>query len=120
LLFNKMPRPDNKHGRHAAGGRAGILGVNKETAARADHPAFDRHLFLVLACIALVYAFLAGLRTVADPDTGWQVATGRWVTQHHQVPSVDVLSYTVQGQPWIYPVGAGVIFYLAFLTGGYT
>jgi tetratricopeptide (TPR) repeat protein len=83
-----------------------------------DHP-FERRWFLVLACIALVYALLAGLRTVADYDTGWQVATGRWVVQHHHVPSVDVLSFTAQGQPWIYPVGAGVIFYLVFLIGGY-
>jgi tetratricopeptide (TPR) repeat protein len=94
--------------------------MNSETAVQADHSAFQRRWFLVLACIVLVYAFLAGLRTVADPDTGWQLATGRWVVQHHKVPSVDVLSYTVQKHPWIYPVGAGVIFYLAFLMGGYT
>ena len=73
----------------------------------------------MLACLALIYAFLAGLRTVADLDTGWQLATGRWVVQHHHVPSVDVLSYTAHGEHWIYPVGAGVIFYIAFLLGGY-
>ena len=49
----------------------------------------------------------------------WQIATGRWVVQHHHVPSVDVLSYTAQGQPWVYPVGAMVVFYLAWLAGGY-
>ena len=86
----------------------------------AGRPASDRRWVLLLASIALIYACLAGLRTVADYDTGWQLATGRWVVQHHHIPSVDVLSYTVQGQSWIYPVGAGVIFYLAFLIGGYT
>ncbi|HEY5175681.1 MAG TPA: tetratricopeptide repeat protein [Terriglobales bacterium] len=115
-----MPRLDKKHGRKAEQGRVASLGVSSATAVRADPPAFQRRWFLVLACIALVYAFLAGLRTVADYDTGWQLATGRWVVQHHQIPSVDVLSYTAQGQPWTYPVGAGVIFYLAFLMGGYT
>src|SRR5208282_620858 len=45
--------------------------------------------------------------------------TGRWVVQHHSIPSVDVLSYTAWGQPWIYPVGAGIIFYVAYLLGGY-
>ncbi len=79
----------------------------------------ERRVFLILAGLALIYAFLAGLRTVSDLDTGWQLATGRWVVQHHHVPSVDVLSYTAQGEHWIYPVGAGVIFYLAFLIGGY-
>jgi tetratricopeptide (TPR) repeat protein len=62
---------------------------------------------------------LAGLRTVSDLDTGWQLATGRWVVQNHQVPSSDVLSFTAYGEHWLYPVGAGVIFYLAFLLGGY-
>jgi tetratricopeptide (TPR) repeat protein len=93
---------------------------NGTAAARADPAEFDRRWFLVLACIALIYASLSGLHTVAEYDAGWQMATGRWVVQHHQIPSVDVLSYTAQGQPWIYPVGAMVIFYLAFLAGGYT
>ena len=75
--------------------------------------------FAVLATIALVYAALAGLRTVSDTDLGWQLATGRWVAQHHQIPSVDVFSYTAQGEPWIYPVGAGLVFYAACLLGGY-
>lgn len=78
-----------------------------------------RRLFLVLAAIALVYAFLAGLRTLADPDLGWQMATGRWVAQHHRVPAVDVFSYTASGQPWIYPVGSQLAFYIAYLLGGY-
>ncbi len=80
----------------------------------------SRRLFLVLAFLALAYAFLAGLRTLQDFDLGWQLATGRWVAQHHQIPSVDVFSYTAQGEPWVYPVGAGLVFYVAYLLGGYT
>jgi tetratricopeptide (TPR) repeat protein len=76
-------------------------------------------LFVVLATIALVYAALAGLRTVSDNDLGWQLATGRWVAQHYNIPSVDVFSYTAQGEPWIYPVGSGLVFYGAYLLGGY-
>lgn len=78
-----------------------------------------RRLFLVLGTIAVVYAVLAGLATVADPDLGWQMATGRWVAQHHHVFSTDVFSYTASGTPWIYPVGAGLIFYGAYLLGGF-
>jgi tetratricopeptide (TPR) repeat protein len=74
---------------------------------------------VILAAIALIYAFLAGLRTLSAPDLGWQMATGRWVIQHHSVPSTDVFSYTAQGQPWIYPVGAGLVFYGAYLLGGF-
>src|SRR5215469_1843538 len=84
-----------------------------------ENPTFERQLFILLSCIALLYAFLAGLRTVSDHDLGWQMATGRWVTQHHSVPSTDVLSYTAGGQPWVYPVGAGLFFYAAYLLGGY-
>jgi len=85
----------------------------------ASDRALDRRLFLVLAAVALVYAFLAGLRTVGTHDLGWQLATGRWVVQHHQIPWTDAFSYTAQGQPWVYPVGSGLAFYAAFLLGGY-
>jgi tetratricopeptide (TPR) repeat protein len=78
-----------------------------------------RRLFLMLAAMALVYAFLASLRTLADPDLFWQLATGRWVAQHHHIFSTDVFSYTAQGEPWIYPVGSGLLFYAAYLLGGY-
>ena len=84
-----------------------------------SHLALDRRVFLVLAAIALAYAFVAGLRTVADYDLGWQLATGRWLVQHHQVPFTDVFSYTAQGEPWAYPVGAGLLFYAAYVLGGY-
>ena len=68
----------------------------------------ERRLFVVLATIALVYAFLAGL------------ATGRWVAQHHGVFSNDVFSYTVAGAPAIYPAGGGFLLYGVYLLGGFS
>ncbi len=97
-------------------GASGLGPTDAETAPSR----FERWLFLVLAAIALAYAFLAGLHTVADPDFFWQLATGRWVAQHHQVFSTDVFSYTAKGEPWIYPVGSGLIFYAAYLLGGFS
>ncbi len=79
----------------------------------------NSRFFLVLAAIAVIYAFLSNLRTIADPDVFWQLATGRWVAQHHAVFSTDVFSYTAHGQPWIYPVGSGLILYGAYLIGSY-
>jgi tetratricopeptide (TPR) repeat protein len=79
----------------------------------------SRILFLLIAVAAVAYGFLNGFRTIAEFDLGWQMATARWIAEHHQIPSVDVLSYTAAGQPWIYPVGAGLFFYGAFLVGGY-
>jgi tetratricopeptide (TPR) repeat protein len=73
-----------------------------------------------LITAAAIYAFFAGLRTVADFDLGWQLATGRYIVQHHVIPSTELFSYTAHGNPWIYPPFSGVIFYLLFLVGGYT
>src|ERR1039457_2106681 len=100
---------------------APVATVNLTTA---DTPATDtsrlnRRLFLVLAAIALIYAFLAGLRTVSDCDLGRQLATGRSVVQHDHISSTDVFCYTAQGEPWIYPVGSGLVLYATYLLGGY-
>ena len=84
-----------------------------------DSSRLGRHLFLLLAAVALVYALVAGLRTVSDPDLGWQLASGRWVAQHHRIFSTDIFSYTASGQPWIYPVGSGLVLYAIYLLGGY-
>src|SRR5450631_2586903 len=73
----------------------------------------------LLSAIAIAYALLAGLHTLQDFDLGWQLATGRWFVQHRHVFSTDVFSYTAAGQPWIYPVLSGIVFYLAYLAGGY-
>ncbi len=85
----------------------------------ANDASFGRCLFVILSLAALAYAFFAGLRTVQDFDLGWQMATGRWAIEHHQVPRIDVLSYTMPGQPWIYPLGSQIFFYLAYRVGGF-
>jgi hypothetical protein len=65
----------------------------------------------VLAIAAvLVYAFCSGFHTIGDFDFGWQIATGRYVAQHHQVPRSEVFSYSDPGAAWWYPVLSGLIF----------
>ena len=83
-------------------------------------PATARYAARFLAALALIYALLAGLHTLQDFDLGWRLATGRWILQYHHLFSTDVFSYTAQGAPWIYPILSGILFYLAYLTGGYT
>ena len=83
------------------------------------HTCSRRVLAYILAVAAISLGFLAGLKTIAEFDLGWQMATARWIVQNHRVPSVDLLSYTAAGQPWIYPVGAGLFYYALFLIGGY-
>lgn len=73
----------------------------------------------VLVAVALAYALFAGLRTVADFDTGWQLAAGRYVVQHHTIPGTDVFSYTASGNEWIYPPLSGVLLYFVASLCGY-
>ena len=79
-----------------------------------------RNLFFALAAVALIYTFLAAFATVGDPDFGWQLARGRWMVQHHQIFSNDVLSYTVPGASAIYPAFGGIMLYGLFMLGGYS
>jgi Tfp pilus assembly protein PilF len=78
-----------------------------------------KRLQLALAILAVAYAFLACLRTVNDFDSGWQLATGRYLLQHHTIPTADVLSYTTQGARWLYPPFAGALLYAVFSVSGY-
>lgn len=71
-----------------------------------------------LLLLVLANALAAGLRTVSDPDMGWHIATGRYVVQHHRIPSTDILSYTAAGKPWIYPPFGGVLLYLIYKVAG--
>ena len=82
-------------------------------------PDFATRVAFFLGLVAVGYAFLAGLRTLTVTDLGWQLATARWIVQHHEIPSTDVFSYTAHGQLWVYPVGSGLLFYGAYLLGGY-
>jgi len=50
-----------------------------------------------------VYAvfILAGNHLLIDPDTMWQITIGQWIIDHRAVPTTDVYSFTMRGQPWI-------------------
>ncbi len=78
-----------------------------------------RYVGFAVLGLVLLYALLAGLRTVTEADTGWQLASGRYIFQHHQLPATDVLSYTEHGQAWIYPPLSELILYLIYALGGF-
>ncbi len=46
-------------------------------------------------------ALLVGNQLLNDPDTRWQIAVGQWILDHHAVPTTDLYSFTMHGQPWI-------------------
>lgn len=74
--------------------------------AAAPVPAFA-HLLPSLTDLAflmpLIFIFckLQGARTLLfDGDTGWHIRTGEWILSHHQVPHVDLFSFSRPGAPW--------------------
>ena len=44
---------------------------------------------------------VTGLPLLADPDSRWHVAIGKWILENGWVPRVDSHSHTFTGQPWI-------------------
>jgi hypothetical protein len=72
---------------------------------------------------AAVYALmvLAGNRLLADPDTMWQITVGQWIIDHRAVPTQDVYSFTMRGEPWISTQWLSQVIYArAFALVGWT
>jgi hypothetical protein len=75
--------------------------------------------FVVLAAVAIAYAFAARWYPIRGDDLFFMLSTARWIVEHHEIPWVDYFSYTAQGQPWIYPVGGSLLFYGVWAVGGF-
>jgi hypothetical protein len=56
--------------------------------------------WLVAAGIYVLLMVL-GPRLLADPDTYSHIALGRWILEHHTVPTVDPFSQTMRGEHWV-------------------
>lgn len=54
-----------------------------------------------VGAVVYVVMLLAGNRLLADPDTLWQITVGQWIVDHGTVPTTDIYSFTLRGQPWI-------------------
>lgn len=53
-----------------------------------------------LALVA-VLGLTAGAYQIANTSIGWHIAAGRWVFDHHAVPSTDPFSFTTDDVEWI-------------------
>jgi hypothetical protein len=59
-----------------------------------------KQIYIAFAfCALIIIAFAC--KTLIEPDIWWQITTGEWILQHHQVPKTDILSYTYAGEPWV-------------------
>jgi hypothetical protein len=73
------------------------------TVAQSDEAAHPLRGLLPLWVGVAIYGLflLAGNRLLIDPDTMWQITVGQWIIDHGTVPTTDVYSFTMRGQPWI-------------------
>ena len=76
-------------------------------------------LWVGLAIYALF--LVAGNRLLIDPDTMWQITVGQWIIDNRAVPTTDIYSFTMRGQPWISTQWlAQVLYAKAFALAGWS
>lgn len=74
-----------------------------------------------MACGVYALLLAVGSRLLADSDTYWQIAVGRWILDHRALPSVDIYSFTKAGAPWVSSSWlAQVLFAKAYDLAGWT
>ena len=70
-----------------------------------------------------VYVLLITLapRLLSDPDTYSHIALGRWILEHHTVPTADPFSATLRGTHWVaFEWLSQTAFAIAHAIGGWT
>ena len=62
-----------------------------------------RTLSLADAASAATFSVVVSLalRPVADPDSFWHLATGRWIWRNRTIPTTDPFSWTAPGRSWV-------------------
>ncbi|MEO8086622.1 MAG: hypothetical protein ABI763_07370 [Bacteroidota bacterium] len=55
----------------------------------------------LLFALCLLIGIAVSIKSFREPDLWWQIRTGEWILEHHEVPKVDVFSYTMNGTEWI-------------------
>jgi len=54
-----------------------------------------------LVYLLLLPILVLSFRPVSDMDFWWHLATGRWIAEHHAIPSAEPFTNTVPGKEWI-------------------
>ena len=75
---------------------------------------------IVGALIYLVF-LVHGNSLLADADTYWHLAVGRWILEHGTIPVFDPFSHSMRGAPWIaHEWLSEAIFAAAYAAAGWT
>lgn len=52
-------------------------------------------------CLLYLVAIAISIKSLREPDLWWQIRTGEWILQNHQIPKQDIFSFTFYATPWI-------------------
>ena len=74
---------------------------------------------LILGVVGFLIPVLLGWG-LADPDTYWHIAAGRWMLMHGAVLTHDPFSFTMHGAPWVaHEWGAELLIALVYRFAGW-
>ncbi|WP_456814253.1 MULTISPECIES: hypothetical protein [unclassified Bradyrhizobium] len=75
----------------------------------------------MLAATAYLAIIARGNFLLKDADIYWHIAVGQWIVDHRAVPHVDMLSFTMRGEPWITSEWLSeVLYFVAYELAGWT
>lgn len=78
--------------------------VSERPADQALKPRSDWALSWPLAVALMLFTALMVVNApllLADPDSHWHIAIGRWILERGTVPTIDTHSHSFYGEPWI-------------------
>jgi len=55
----------------------------------------------IIPVLFYLIAIAVSIKSFREPDLWWQIRTGEWIMEHHEVPKQDIFSYTMTGTEWI-------------------
>jgi len=77
--------------------------------------------YLLFVTFAVFLMFFTTFKITGDDDVFWHLATGKYVVENHNVPSVDIFGYMTENDQWMpFEWGWDVITYAVYSFSGYT
>jgi tetratricopeptide (TPR) repeat protein len=61
----------------------------------------NRQKWIIPLAFLSVFIFALSLRQLSDPDLGFHLKYGKWITEYRQIPDKDQSTYTVSGHDYI-------------------
>src|SRR6478609_7367265 len=94
------------------------MSVSNVSSERAERLSLPLPVLIGSALYVIMLAY--GPKLLGDPDSYSHLALGRWIIAHGAVPTVDPLSQTMAGQPWVaFEWLSEVIYTLAYNLAGW-